>query len=731
MGTWEGHFSDTDASPSLRRLEQVFRLIFGVFAFGCVVPLLSLAASDGWPAGETVPVLLLLVATGVTVLRWPPLLALLTMAAALVVAIGAAASAAEPAPRLLLGVVGLLLVLHCRLPRLIALLLPILVCYVALSSVIGPPGLGSAAVDDAVLVAALTLPAAVFVGVIAATVATLDRVRAERIEAELASSLESAGSEALTSSRRLLHDEVIGTLTAVADYRGRGEPEIVRACGRIADLLSNGHHHRDDTHQSVPDMVAEAAADAGLTIRIGASRSVTALDPQRADVVRRALREVLRNVRRHSGVLEATVSWWHADGHSQLQVTDAGVGTGQVVELSGLHHSVEQPLATIGGRCEIGAGPDGRGTTVLMTWPDAEQPPATSALSRTHEATIRSLAGNTALVLQVGIPVLLGNTWLALRYAWGDTRDVEQLMLALAIVATTLVVTERIRRAPLPAAALAVVALAAGASTWVGLELAGPQSLVDYNSWVIGLSCVSLTILAFFLPLGWALILLVPTTLAVTVELVLDGIPIGEGGGALLATLPVLLGHLMGAYLRDLHQSLELEEQRIQHAAAQAHRRVIDRTVAARQLEHARRSAVPWLQRIASGELSVEDARVRSAARVMSVEMRDELHAPGVLDDALRRRIARARRSGTEVVLCATTGEQVGVGPYLRLLDRALDLGTDLETVLVRFPDTDEPSGEIVLAPPVNADHLTEILRCLEGSEVVPAVDDFSTTITW
>ena len=113
------------------------------------------------------------------------------MAAAIAVAVVSATEPDPLAPRLLLGVIGLLLVLTYSWWTVLRGLLVIQPLYVALSALAGPPGMGLAALDDAVLTTALTLPAAVFVQVLVRTVQALDRVRRERVDAELAGSLES------------------------------------------------------------------------------------------------------------------------------------------------------------------------------------------------------------------------------------------------------------------------------------------------------------------------------------------------------------------------------------------------------------------------------------------------------------------------------------------------------------------------------------------------------------
>ena len=538
--------------------------------------------------------------------------------------------------------------------------------------------------------------------------------------------------EAQANTRRLLHDEVIGTLTAAADYRGQGRLEVLRACEHIVELLSLRRYRSEASPVSLADIVREAARDATLTVRTGENLSAVMLTGETAEAVRRALREAIRNVSRHAGVDEATVpTWWSQGGHTYLQVTDSGVGTAAKAPRWGLRHSVEQPLARVGGRLDVTTPPGGRGTVVRMSWPDGDRLSRSSPLERAHAETSRAIGGDTSLILKVALPVLAGNSWLAVRYSWGDPQVVAELLLAAAIVGATSAVAERVRRRPLPPQLVLAVTAAAGAATWVGVAMVGARSLTNYDSWVVGLSCVSLTVVAFFVPLGWAMVLALPITLAVETHMVAGSVGFGEGGGALVAAIaPVALGYLLGAFLRESNQSLEVEEQRVQRAAAEVHRRAMDRTVAARQLGHAHEVAMPWLSQVASGTLSLDDEHVRRDARALAVEMRDELHAPGVLDPPLRARIARARSVGTEVVLLPVEGEPDYPGPYLRLLDRALDLGNDVDRILVRLPTREQPGGNLVLVPAVAADRLSFLLRSVDGTKHNVSHDDFSTTIS-
>ena len=329
------------------------------------------------------------------------------------------------------------------------------------------------------------------------------------------------------------------------------------------------------------------------------------------------------------------------------------------------------------------------------------------------------------------MPVLAGNGWLALRYTWGDTWWLPETGLALLVVLSTLIVAWRVSQAPLPPAALVALALGVAAVVHTQLRLAGgPETLRDYNSYAIGLAAWAVTLCAFYVPLGWSLLLSLPLVAVVFAHSLQGQVSLGDASGAMIAALaPPVLGHVVGAYLRWSRRQQDDEQRRLGQLAAQVHRRQLREALGGRQLARARRVVGPWLREAAEGRLDLHDTATASRARALAVSLRDDLHAPGVLDDVLCARIDRARGEGTEVVIEATNGEPEQTGPFLRLLDRVLDRGTEVERVQVRLPEHDRPRGEVTVLPPMPPIHLSDLLRCLEGCRHAVRHDLFSTTV--
>lgn len=96
---------------------------------------------------------------------------------------------------------------------------------------------------------------------------------------------------------------------------------------------------------------------------------------------------------------------------------------------------------------------------------------------------------------------------------------------------------------------------------------------------------------------------------------------------------------------------------------------------------HTRKEVGPWLAAIARGDTALGRQETRSVARSFGIETRDDLHAPGLLDDAMRRRIRAARAAGLDVEIRPIDNIESPNGVYLRLLDRLLDLTGTIERI--------------------------------------------------
>lgn len=719
-----------EGRPARLVLDVILLATFAAYAVVGLVPVALTVADVRTSDLAWVPVVLATVATVATVMRWPRIVGLSLIGTATALSIVLPDESLRGAPRILIGFVGFLLVLHFS-RRVVNRAFPVVaVVYIGLHLLARPSVTWGASLDDAVLSGSLTLTGAVFVSVLSTTLSRLDDVRGDRVRYELDQTFRVTAARVTEDGRHLIHNEVIGTLSTVANYRGVGAAEIRAACGRVAELLRRDLSSDLREHGggiALGDLVARASAETMVHVTVAPAAEDPLLDKDHAVALDRAVREALRNVRRHAGVDEATVEWVRDEGDWRLTLTDSGAGATGLTGSWGVTNAISRSLAAIGGTADITSVP-GEGTMVELSWPTEQSVRDAGGIVGTHAETVRALGEDTSLALKVAAPVLAGNAWLALRYSWGDPTAVAQLALAAAVVTATFLVVLRLRLRPVSPGWLVVQSLATAATIWVGLPLAEPEALRGYDSWVVGLSSVMLTVTAFYTPLAWVAALVIPPLAVVAWQAIASGLSLGASGGALNAVaVPMLLGGLFGAALRWTRSSTDREELRVAQLAEETHRRQLVHEAAGQQLMHARTVVGPWLGAVARAATLLDEVGTTEEAAHLALEMRDDLHLPGLLDPVLRRRIGLARRRGVRVELLAPDEEPHGTQPYLRLLDRALDL--DLEQIIVDFPNGQRTSGEVAVLPPVDGEELDFLLRTIGGSDHTVVPDTFSTRI--
>lgn len=175
-----------------------------------------------------------------------------------------------------------------------------------------------------------------------------------------------AASEAVT---RRIHETVLNTLTAVSmGVAPEQEAAARQACrrdleqaGMGTDLLSDARLSRviEAASVAVPRICVRTELPAPFDVTVPASI---------ANPLRDALVEALRNIERHSGVLEALIRVT-LDDRIRMEVSDAGIGVAtDAEERFGMRNSLRIGMASIGGHAQI-SGRDGGGTVVELSAP--------------------------------------------------------------------------------------------------------------------------------------------------------------------------------------------------------------------------------------------------------------------------------------------------------------------------------------------------------------------------
>lgn len=714
------------------------RVAFLPFSLMVCVPLVLIDAEGGWPVLEYLPLLLALVAVVATLSGASLWFAQWLLMGACAIAVMATKEAPRSEPRMFLGLLGFVVLLRYRRQAGLAFL-PLAIAYVALGAAPDVHGLALSNLDDAVLSFSMLAAGALLIGFFEDRFDQLGAARQGRIDAKINASYASAWDEALSMSRALLHDDIIGTLVAVGNARGceTSHNSIRASCRRLRDRLLTLNPRAVDTLRvtevapaavtSLTALVDDIRRDVRLIVPATEMSPVPPMPPVIATAVRRGLLEALRNVERHAGVPAAEVQWSTVGQQAHLFVIDRGRGGAEGNTGWGRQNSLENTIRTIGGEVAVRGTPGG-GTTVHFQWPIPNASSSTM-LHNSYTNTVRALDDDKRIAVRVTGLVTLGNVWLGVRYSWGDTHNLAEITLLSIIVATSFIVARRLQTAALEPIELIALGLGAAGIVWVGLQLAGEGSLVNYNSWVISATSVPVALVCFYSPGLWVAAAVLPMAITVLAEAQASGVSYGDAGGAISASLLGLLGYFLGAALRDSRAKIDEEESLTYRVAQEAYRRQVAANEGAARFDPVRRSLVPWLQSVAEGDRRLSDPATWQEAHRLAIAMRDELAVPGVLDDVIRHRIAEVRAAGVTVEILEPEDDPVDVAPCLRLFDRCLDYANVLEHIEVQLATRHDRASHVTVTPHLDRVQVAHIVRGLQDDAWRVEHDTFATTV--
>ena len=565
--------------------------------------------------------------------------------------------------------------------------------------------------QDVVLATVLAFAGAAFMGALTTAATALDRAEAANAHQESVLLLRAAELAATTSHQRVLHDDVLGILNLIGEGAGQPErlrsqadaalTEIRRVMGTTAGTTEPGVNlplravRPPESLRQLLDLVSAAAP---VEVHVHAPRrlSVDFTDTQAA-AVERALSEAIRNSARHAGVTEVGIEVRQDPAGVTLTVFDRGAGIEDgAQEGYGTQHSIRRPVEEIGGTVDITSSRGG--TRVVLRVPMLGR---SGVLGDAHDLTL-AVARPVSWPLTLVGPAL-GVVWfaLALRLAWPDPALVT---VACGWLAVTVVTMVRLGRGPLTwrwvvgltATVLSVQVIAA--------TVLPPGSLLDWRSWTYGFSSVPLVLMAFVVPwraslpviLGNASIPLLAA--AVSPGLSEGVIPLGAVSGA--ATSP-LAAALVGFLLR--RQGRRLREQQARRRALDYDREVqrVRESCARRYFRQVEQQVVPWLAGVANGVTQAPDPETSRVARLLAMTVRDDLHAPGALDEHVQAAVADHRLRGGLVELRAGL-DAVGADPDAqRVLGGLLKVAGEGSRIIVALQDGTPAHGlRISMVPP-------------------------------
>lgn len=732
--------NDQPSGKHLRRFETTFRASFAVFAVAISLwlltagPAMPVAHSSGRNLGLFVAAAMAFASMSAN-LRWHPAVTLLTTTAAMLV-VAATLTAPYVATSFLLGIHAYALAMELTLRGVLVGWASSSALYIAVRAQVDATQGFFSAVDDVVLCGTITLTGAAFLRVIVRNLAEVDARHRESVARQTADALDLAEAEVLLAQNRIVHDAVIVALSAIERAPTSAvSDEDARAMARKTVANVEGHHDASSDAVHLDYLVRQAATSGGVEASIPGTLPDVLVPTDQREPIERALNEALRNVARHGEDASATVTW-SVVGDAVELIAENRVAqmpsTSTRRSLGGWGHinSVVLPLRSLGGDAHMSR--TGDVVQVGLSWPSVQgaAAPREGRWQESMVATAQAIGDQRGLVWQTSLPMLGANTYLLLRYTLGDPTAAVEILLALLLAAGT--VRMGFRLVLLTATAYDVLALAAWSAIAIalGLQLAEDQSVLGYDSWVIGYASVGLTLAAFFAPPRWLTVLIVPSFLVVLATTIGQGIPLSKAVGALNSPVtPPVLGCMLGWSLRWSARKLREEARETSLAAASARR-----SFRVRRADHSDPGPLPdvvgFLSEVADGSVDVRDPAVGERAARMLPTMRDELALPGLMDVTLRARLARRRDSGVHVSIPAPEGRVRDTAFCLRLVDRLLDSPTLESLVVLQLPTIEEPRMTVSVAPPLTGPDEATMVEYVYGLDARVDSDIIATTLT-
>lgn len=515
--------------------------------------------------------------------------------------------------------------------------------------------------------------------VLSSVAARADRESARARAAVLCAAQREARAAADSQVRALLHDEAVAALRVVRD--GLATRDEVRrvASGAVRALVA----HRGAASTGLGDLVPRLAAVRCTSVATEHDLPARLYLPTDvAEALVDAVRELVRNIDRHSRARRAWVCATGGAGRVDVVVSDDGRGMGRARLGDGLQRSVLGRLATVGGAATVCDRPGG-GTVVRLRWHRPQVEPAVP-----EEQAVDLRVGLGAITVPFMVAFLVSGVQ---RYLAGAATAAS---LAWVVgIAVWLVVLLRCPGELLPRR------ISAAAATWVGLGAVlyalslPPGWPVPEVSWAVGATAGMLNVLIVRGRARGAMVALAAQLVSGLVGAARYGCGLLAWQPALAALLvPVAIGVFFGLTVAWLGRmaaesaaNRQLAETRA--AAESARHRVYERRLGA-----LRARVVPFLREAADAD--PRDLALRERAAELEQSCRDELRLPEILDPVVRARLrtVRAARGTVRLQGVAPAGD---LGPARLLLAQVLDAlaGLDRLDVVVTLGAGDAPGA--------------------------------------
>lgn len=545
------------------------------------------------------------------------------------------------------------------------------------------------------------------VGVFLPAAREADRAAARRVEVLVERDLVAARRSAAWEHWTLLHDTAASTLVMVGDGVPASATDRIRRQAHrdlqaLERLAAREGGHGTESLELV-DVLRRCIAESPLRVELVVSGDPSAPE----DVVAalgRAVRELLTNIERHSGVERAELTVDGDVSGALVVLRDRGVGfdpTGPATASArGLRESVVGRMERVGVRVGITSAVDA-GTTVTLTWRPGGHPGprggGAAAVDRARVPYLRNFGVGLAAVSAVVVAQFAVVAVLS---------DAAPLPSSVAVGAVLLAVTGAVVRRMAggrrwsPAVTTGALTVVLVTSTLATLALP-PGAISRPANWMLGAVPYVLVVILAGYRLRW-------TVLAVAVLVLVDTVLLAAEGG--LSWLPDIVAYgqqvtglmifpLAAAafYLRLAEVARLAADEDTARAALQSQERQAA-TLAADRAERAAAvstTVAPLLGRLADGTADPQDEAVRRSARIESARLRRMFAETDEVDDPVVHEV-RASIEACERVGVAATLDVHGAAPALpldvrrRLLEAPMALlarATDSARVVVDASD--------------------------------------------
>lgn len=538
--------------------------------------------------------------------------------------------------------------------------------------------------DSFLLAIAACVAISIFLAALVDDTRRIDLLRADVLAAQVRRALGRATEQVRHDIVRLIHDDAIPALMQIADSGGRAPQQVRQAAIEAARQIDEFALDPTMAREQLADLLAALRWQSPIEVAVSAPSDVAAAmltveGPVRA-AIERACNEALRNAAKHADASAVAVTWSMQDGEAVLELSDDGRGLAPGSHSGwGIENSIRTPMRSIGGDATV-TGRDG--VVVTLRWPvDAE---SGDSIEASYLETMGSLPSTRRFAYRLGLSLAAAHAYLAVRYSWGAENAVGQLGIALALTAGTVAVLQIIRRQAPTRLLLIAIAASAALADLLSLHFAGPESLSDYTSWVIGYVALLVALPAFVVPPRWSVVLIAPSACAVAAFATASGYGISGALNPLLTACvtPAALA-LMGGRLRADSRATAADQERLRDLAAAAQRDRLRLVTTDSSVAVLREEIGPFLAATADASSSIT-AEHRRAARLLALTLRDELALPGYLDRHVRSRLRVVRELGTRVQFSGSPSrDAAALG--LRVLDRIIEARPSPRSIALQF----------------------------------------------